>query len=123
MKFEMQKANMLAESIDGFIKFIHKIHEKSKINFIINPDKIYQIKLLIEEFKFQRIADELLRINRFVWDEKYTYLLVDKFIEGLNIIDEYVEINYNELYIFTARLYTLKNLCISFSKKFNSHLN
>jgi len=117
MKFEMQKANMLAENIDGFIKFIQKNHEKSKINFIINPDKIFQIKLLSEEFKFQRIADELLRINRFAWDEKYTYLLVDKFIEGLNIIDEYVEINYIELYIFTARLYTLKNLCISFSKK------
>lgn len=117
MKFEMQKANMLAESINGFIKLIHKIHENSKINFIKNTDKIYQIKLISEEFKFQIIADELIRINRFAWDEKYTYLLVDKFKEGLNIIDEYVGYNYNELYIFTARLYTLKNLCISFSKK------
>ncbi len=117
MKFEMQKANMLAESINGFIKFIHKSHENSKNNFIKNTDKIYQIKLLIEEFKFQILADELIRINRFTWDEKYTYLLVDNFVKGINIISEYIERNYNELYIFTARVYTLKNLCISFSKK------
>lgn len=117
MKFEMKKANMLAENIIGFIKFVHKSHENSKNNFIKNTDKIYQIKLLIEEFKFQVIADEILRINRFTWDEKYTFLLVDKFKEGTNIINEFVERNYNELYIFTARLYTLNNLSMSFSKK------
>ena len=116
MKFEMQKANMLAENIKGFIKFVHKSHEKSKNTFIKNKDKIYQIKLLIEEFKFQIIADELHRINRFAWDEKYTYLLVDRFKEGINIISEYVENNYNELYLFTARVYTLKNLSASFSQ-------
>jgi len=117
MKFEMQKANMLAESINGFIKFIQNSHETSKNNFIKNTDKIYQIKLLIEEFRFQVLADELIRINRFTWDEKYTYLLVDNFVKGIDIISEYIERNYNELYIFTARVYTLKNLSISFSRK------
>ncbi|MDQ0199808.1 hypothetical protein [Neobacillus ginsengisoli] len=117
MNFEMQKANMLVENINGFIKFVHKSHENSKNSFILNTDKVYQIKLLIEEFKFQIIADELMRINKFTWDEKYTYLLVDRFKKGLNIIDEYVENNYNDLFIFSARLYTLKNLSLSFSKK------
>ncbi|MBP0726644.1 hypothetical protein J5Y03_15905 [Bacillus sp. RG28] len=117
MKFEMQKANMLAENIYGFIRFVHKSHENSKNSFFKNTDKMYQIKLLIKEYKFQIIADELLRINRYTWDEKYTYLLLDSFIEGLNIINEYVENNYNELYIFTARLYTLKNISVSFSNK------
>lgn len=116
MKFEMQKANMLAESINGFIKFIHKSHENSKNNFIKNTDKIYQIKLLIEEFKFQVLANELIRINRFSWDEKYTYLLVDKFEKGINIISEFIERNDHELYLFTARVYTLKNLITSFSR-------
>lgn len=117
MKFEMQKANMLAQSINDFIELVHKNHKDSKNKFTKNTDKIYQIKLIIEEFKFQIIANELLRINRFTWDEKYTFLLVDRFKEGINIIDEFVENNINELYIFTARLYTIKNLCISFRKK------
>ncbi|MET3196092.1 hypothetical protein [Bacillus sp. OAE603] len=117
MKFEMQKANMLAGSINGFIKFIHKSHETSKHNFIKNTDKIYQIKLLIEEFRFQVLADELIRINRFTWDEKYTYLLVDNLVKGLNIISEYIERNYNELYLFSARVYTLENLSTSFNRQ------
>lgn len=113
MNIEMQKANMLAENIKEFIKFVHKSHENKNI---LNPDKVYQIKLFIEEFKFQLLADELLRINRFTWDEKYTYYLVDRFKKGINIIDEYVKNNYHDLFIFTARLYTLKNLSLSFSK-------
>jgi hypothetical protein len=64
----------------------------------------------MDEFKFHIIADEILIINQFSWDEKYTYYLVDQFQQGINIIDEYVTNNYNELFLFTARLYTLKNL-------------
>ncbi|WP_088014661.1 hypothetical protein [Gottfriedia acidiceleris] len=117
MKFEMQKANMLAEDINDFVKLVHNSYENSKYTSTNNKDKIYQIKLLIEEFRFQVLADELIRINRFAWDGKYTYLLIDNFIKGISIIDEYVENNYNELYIFTAKLYTLKNAIISFSNK------
>jgi hypothetical protein len=117
MNFEMQKAIMLAGNIIGFIKYVLKRHENSKNSFILNPDKVYQIKLLVEEFKFQILADELLRINKFSWDEKYTHYLVDRFNEGINIIDEYVQNNYDDLFIFTARIYTLKNLSGAFSKK------
>lgn len=100
--FEMQKAILLAENIDAFIKFVDKKQEN-------NPsDKIYQIKLLIKEFKFQILADELLRINQFSWDEKYTFYLVDRFKKGFDVIDEYVKRHYQDLYIFSARLYTLE---------------
>ncbi|WHY75430.1 hypothetical protein QNH20_14890 [Neobacillus sp. WH10] len=109
MNFEMQKANMLAEQINGFIQYIQKSY-KTKNSLHTDKDKIYQIKLWMEDFKFQIIADELLRINQFSWDEKYTYYLVDQFRKGINIIDEYVTNNYNDLFIITARLYTLKNL-------------
>ncbi|MEH7355649.1 hypothetical protein V7150_19155 [Neobacillus drentensis] len=109
MNFEMQKANMLAEHINGFIKYVQRSY-KSKNSLHSNKDKIYKIKLWMEDFKFQIIADELLRINQYSWDEKYTYYLVEQFRKGINIIDEYVTNNYNELFIFTARLYTLKNL-------------
>lgn len=113
MKFEMQKAIILAQNINGFIKFVES--QKTKNNFRIDTDKLYQVKLLIEEFKFQILADELLRINQFDWDGKYTHYLVDQFQQGINIIDEYVKNNYNDLFILTARLYTLKNLSTTFS--------
>jgi hypothetical protein len=116
MNFEMQKAIMLSENIDGFIKYVYKNYE-SKNSFRFNLDKLYQIKLLIEEYKFQILADELWRINQFEWDGKYTFLLVDSFIKGINVIDEYVNNNSNELFLLEARLYTLKNLSLSFSRK------
>ena len=116
MNFEMQKANMLAENINGFIKYVQKSHEnKNLLRF--NPDKVYQIKLIIEEFKFQILADELLRINRYDWNGKYTRYLVDRLNEGMAIIDEFVKNNYNELFLFTARLYVLKDLSQSFNRK------
>ena len=114
MKFEMQKAIILAENIKSFIKYVQS--QKSKNNFRIDTNKLYQIKLLIEEYKFQIVAEELIRINQFDWDEKYTFYLVDQFQRGISIIDEYVKNNYSELFILTARLYTLKNLSTTFSK-------
>lgn len=115
MNFEMQKAIMLSENIDGFIKFvINNYDKKNSIRF--HTDKLYQIKLFIEEYKFQLLADELWRINQFEWDEKYTLLLVDSFVKGINVIDEYVNNNSNDLFLLKARLYTLKSLSELFSK-------
>ena len=116
MNFEMQKANMLAENINDLIKYVHKNHE-TKNSYRFHSDKLYQIKLLMEEFKFQVLADELFRVNKFSWDEKYTYILVERFIEGLSIIEEYVKNNYNDLFLLTTRLYTLKNLSEAINRK------
>ncbi|MFY0782887.1 hypothetical protein AB1K18_21745 [Peribacillus simplex] len=117
MNFEMQIANMLADNINGFITFVRENHENENNCFCLNRDKLYQLKLLVEEFKFQVLADELKRINRFTWDENYTTLLVDRFRKGMMIIEEYVENNYSDLFIFTARLYTLKSLSLTFCKE------
>lgn len=114
MNFERQKAMALAKNIKEFIEFIHR--QKYQNNFRIDTDKLFQVKLWIEEFKFQIVADELIRINQFDWDGKYTFYLVDRFQQGITIIDEYVKNNYHELFILTARLYTLKNLSTAFSK-------
>lgn len=115
MKFEMQKAIMLSENIDDFIKYVQHNHE-NKNSYRFNPDKLYQIKLLIDEYKFQLIADELWRINQYDWDGKYTHILVDLFKEGIQVIDEFVKNNSNDLFLLRGRLFTLKNLSISFSK-------
>lgn len=115
MKFERQKANMLAENINEFIKFVQK-HYENKNSGKFHPDKLFQVKLLVEEYKFHIIADELLRINMFDWDGKYTYYLVDWFIKGLTIIEEYVKNNDHDLFLLTARLHTLRSLSFSFTR-------
>ncbi|PLS15344.1 hypothetical protein CVD28_23765 [Bacillus sp. M6-12] len=116
MNFEMQIANLLAENIIGFVQFVYKSH-RNKSSFILNLDKLYQVILLVEEFKLQILADELQRINQFSWNEKYTYLLVERFRKGLDIIDEYIERNYEDLFILTARLHTLKSISLLLKKE------
>lgn len=109
MNFNMKIANQLAENINGFVKLVYK-SESQKNSIILNMDKLYQLRLLVEEFKLQILADEMKRINQFSWNEKYTHLLVERFRKGIEVIDEYVERNYDDLFIFTARLYSLKSL-------------
>lgn len=109
INIHMQKANMLAKQILAFILYIDKNYENSmKIN--LNTDKLYQVKLLIDEFRFRIIAEELLRINQFSWDEKYTLYLVNEFQKGIRIIEEYVRRNEEELFLLQARIYTLNSL-------------
>ncbi|MFE4521098.1 hypothetical protein ACFRCQ_02950 [Cytobacillus firmus] len=114
MQYEMEIANLLAENINDFIAFINKNLERNI--FYMDTDKLQKIKLIAEDYKFHILAEELIRINRFVWDPKYTNYLVNQFLKGLIIIDEYVQRNYNSLYMLTGRLYTLKNLSSLFSK-------
>nr|WP_286180770.1 hypothetical protein [Bacillus sp. ISL-37] len=110
----MQKANLLAENIKGFADFVQECY-KSESGLILNHDKLFQVKLWVEEYKFNQLADELARINMFEWDEKYTLLLVKRFWKGLRIIEDYVEHNQSDLFILTARIHTLRNLSALFS--------
>ncbi|WP_409300792.1 hypothetical protein [Peribacillus sp. SCS-155] len=109
MNFNMKIANLLADSINGFVELVYKSYDHKK-SFIFNMDKLYQVRLFIVEFKLALLADELHRINQFNWNEQYTHLLVDRFTKGLEVMDEYVQRNYDELFILTARLHTLKSL-------------
>ncbi|RSD28760.1 hypothetical protein [Mesobacillus subterraneus] len=113
MNFEMQKANLLAENIKGFVDFI-KNNEKTGL--FLNHDKLYQVKLWVEEYKFRSLADELLRINMYEWDGKYTLLLVERFWKGFCIIEDYVETNLDDLFFLSGRTHTLKNLSGFFIK-------
>ena len=115
MNFEKEKADMLAENMKGFIHYVQLNNQINNIH-LSNPDKLYRLKLLLHEFQFRIIADELLRINRFIFDEKYTAILVNRFRKGIQIIGEFIDNNYNDLYIFTPRLYTLRSIDSSFSQ-------
>ena len=106
---------MLAENIKGFIQYV-QIQYQLNNRHLSKPDKLYRLKLLLQEFQFRIIADELLRINRFIFDEKYTSILVNRFRQGIQIIGEFIENNYNDLYIFTPRLYTLRSIARLFSQ-------
>ena len=116
MDFNMKIANLLAENINRFIELVYNSHDH-KSCLILNKDRLYQLKLFVEEFKLQILADELQRINKFSWNDKYTHILVERFRKGLDVIEEYVARNYDDLFIFTARLYTLKNLSLLLKKE------
>lgn len=115
MDFEMKKANMLANHIHEFIIFVDRLYN-TKSSVCSNFDKMYQIKLLIEEYQLRSLADELLRINMYTWDHGYTHLLISRFRKGLSVIDEYVENNSGDLFILSARIHTLKNLSTTFTQ-------
>jgi hypothetical protein len=115
VKFEMQKSLMLSENVYGFISYIKKSFEEKNSNRF-HPDKLLQVKLLVEEYKFKQLADELHRINQFEWDGKYSYILINEIESGLRVITEYVQNNYEDLFFLTARIYTLNQLCLSFTR-------
>ena len=71
MAFEREKANLLAENLKAFIQYVQKSFQENNKN-LSNPDQLYRLKHLVDEFKFHIIADELIRINAFEYDEKYT---------------------------------------------------
>lgn len=114
MDFDREKANLLAENIRGFIQFVRKSYQQNN-SYLSDPDKLYRLKLLVDEFHFNIIADELTRINKFMYDQKYTALLVNRFRKALQIIGDYIDQNSNELFIFTARLHTLRSISNSFT--------
>ncbi|MFS0782580.1 hypothetical protein [Bacillus sp. 1P06AnD] len=111
MDFKMKKAILLAENLKDFVAFIYTFQGK-KLSSLLHMDKLVQVRLLAEEYQFQIIADELERINQFSWNGKYTHLLVEELQEGINVIAEYAERNYDDLFLFTARIDTLKKLIV-----------
>lgn len=104
---------MLAESIKGFMEYVYR-NEKENL-YQANPDKLYRVKLLVEEYRLRIISDELIRINKYVYDKKYTSILVNDFRKALQNIGEYIENNEEDLFFFTARLYTLRSIASSFT--------
>lgn len=112
MDIMMQKANLLADNILQFVKLVNKSYQQNK-----KSNLHYQLMLMVEDFKFQSLANEIKRVNNVISEDNYTLLLVERFKKGMPVIEELVGRNYDELYIFTAKIYTLKNLCTLFNEK------
>ncbi|MDZ5472264.1 hypothetical protein SM124_10945 [Bacillus sp. 31A1R] len=113
MNVQMEKATLLAEQLKSFIDLVYRSYNK-ETHFEFHHDKVYRLKSLVDEYRFNIISEELLRVNKFVWDEKVTPVLVDRVKEKLVTIDEYVESNYQDLYLFSVRLSNIKSLLATF---------
>ncbi|WP_428908170.1 hypothetical protein [Niallia sp. Krafla_26] len=111
--YQMDKANLLAQSIKGFVQYVQKSYLENNRN-LSHPDKLYRLKLLVEEYKLLILSDELMRINRFVYEKDYTKILVDRIRKAIKEVGEYIDQNDNDLFIFTARLKALRMMVDSY---------
>jgi hypothetical protein len=114
MELDQQKAIQLATNIKNFVHLVltGKNHPFGKLS---NSEKWYRLSLIVEEFKIETIADELLRVNTHTWDEHASRVLIERFITAFKHISEYVENNYNDLFFVSARIYTLEHDCRLFA--------
>ena len=67
MAFEREKANLIAANLRDFIQYVQNSFQENNKN-LSNPNQLYLLKHLVDEFKFHIIADELIRINAFEYD-------------------------------------------------------
>ena len=110
MELERQKSILLATAIKEFVDLvISKENEPFSKNS--NSDKLFRLKLIVEEYRLGTIAGELLRVNTHTWDEQATRILIDRFITAFKHIAEYVENNQNDLFMYSGRIYTLEHYC------------
>ena len=65
----MQKAKLLTVNLQGLIDLVFRIHEQQS-NIVVNQDILYRLKLLVEEFRLQILADELKRLTKFAGEER-----------------------------------------------------
>ena len=119
MAFEKEKANLLAVNLRDFIQYVQNSFQENNKN-LSNPNHLYRLKHLVDEFKFHIIADELIRINAIEYDEKYTMYLINECNKGITIIGEYIDHNHDDLFIFSARLFTLRGFVRFFSEKMSN---
>jgi hypothetical protein len=110
MKLEQQKAILLATNIKEFVDLVLNA-KNHPFGTLSHPEKLLRLKLIVEEFRVETIAEELLRVNTYMWDEQASRLLIERFKTAFHHISEYIGNNYNDLFFFSARIYTLEHDC------------
>lgn len=114
MTYDREKAILLAENLLGFVQFVDLNYHNNR-TYASDPDKLYRLKNLVDEYNFQTLAKEILRINRFSWVENETEVLVNRVRKGIDSVDEYIKNNLEGLFLFSPRVYTIKCLNDSFT--------
>lgn len=114
MELAREKAQFLAENVASFVRFVYRQYEVNTI--LSDPNMLFRLKNLVEEYRLQLLASELTRVNRFVWEDRESSILIGRIKKGITNIYDYVENNKDSLFIFTARLYTLHSICVSINE-------
>ncbi|KKK38528.1 hypothetical protein WQ57_07950 [Mesobacillus campisalis] len=108
MELERLKAILTASHMKEFAEFVDYGYI-AKPQLIPNREKHFRLKMLMEEFNFLGVANELLRLNQYVCEQRETKMLLDRFSHGLRHVAEYVSQNQEDLYLFSGRIYTLEH--------------
>ncbi|WP_053363048.1 hypothetical protein [Bacillus sp. FJAT-27251] len=108
MELERQKTIMIASHMKEFAQFVHYSYT-AKPHLMPNRDKHFRLKMLMEEFNFIGVANELLRLNQYVCEQRETKMLLDRFNYALRHIAEYISQNQEDLFLFSGRIYTLEH--------------
>ncbi len=109
-----EKAFLLAAALDGLADLAEF---KSKGQNTPLNDKEYRLKLLLEEFNFRKLSAELRRLNQHGDEERETFILASRAGLACGHLEEYINNNLKELYMFVGRLYTLKHACSLFESE------
>lgn len=107
MNFEQEKALLLAENILYFANLVGKDYRHS---YLVDSEKWYRLKHLVEEYQLDLLGRELLRLNQFEWEESQSTILIERIRKGIKNIDDYIHVYLEGLFIFSARLYVIKEI-------------
>jgi len=110
MELERQKLILLAIAIKEFVELVISSDNRG-FDENSNSEKLFRLKLIVEEYRLGTIAEELLRVNTHTWDERASNILIDRFITAFQPISEYVENNQKDLFMYSGRIYTLEHYC------------
>lgn len=105
MNFEQERAILFGENLIHFAKYVYQSSDK---HILYDPDKFFRLTNLIEEYRLQVLGAEIVRLNQFSWEPRESEHLIERASQAIATIDEYIENNMDGLFIFSARVHTLK---------------
>ncbi|MGG0719646.1 hypothetical protein ABE096_18970 [Robertmurraya massiliosenegalensis] len=105
MNFEQERAILFGENLIHFANYVRHSQDK---DYLFDPDKLFRLKNLIDEYRLQALGAEIVRLNQFCWEPRESERLIERASQAIANIDEYIQNNMNGLFIFSARVYTLK---------------
>jgi hypothetical protein len=116
LNFNMERAKLLTMNLQGFIDLLNRTYEHHSY-MVLNQDVLYRLKLLVEEYRFQLLADELKRLTQYEGEEKQTLMNIKKVNEKIGIIDEFIQSNYDDLFIFSGRVHSIRSIIDMFDEQ------
>ncbi|MGM0845715.1 MAG: hypothetical protein ACQEUT_12115 [Bacillota bacterium] len=109
MNFKINYAKMIAENLQGFLDLVNRTYDHHSY-YVLHQDTLYRLKLLVEEFRLKTFAEELFRLTKYETEEKQILMNIEKVHEKMIILEEFIENNQNDLFIFTGRVHSILSI-------------